>query len=319
MIALILLTKLHPPDGADRAAFAQFLGRFHPLFVHLPIGFLILVPILELAGATERHRYLRTTAGFVLVLGFIFALFAAYDGWLLAWSGGYKGPLVIRHMWGAVLVALASITAVTLRPKTSPAPAGAAGTVGISSATRAGAIAGENRLGTRAAQQPRVAYGVALVVTLGLLFWASHSGGGLSHGDTFLTEEMPPRLKTLLKISSQGGAAPAAAEPRGSKKTVYAAKIQPIFDRSCVPCHGPQKVKGGLRMDSYALLMKGGKTGSEVTPWDPDNSDIYHRITLAPDDDDFMPNNGKNLLSDAEKSLIKNWILAGASDQQPLP
>lgn len=279
VIALILLTKLHPPDGADRADFAQFLGRFHPLFVHLPIGFVLLVPVLELAGAAETRSYLRTAAGFVLPLAIVFALLAAFDGWLLAWSGGYKGPLVIQHMWGAVMLAIALMITGTLRPR-------------------------------------RIAYGMGLMASLGLLFWAAHSGGGLSHGETFLTDEMPAGLKTVFHVATKP--APVQA-PKPAAKTVYAAKIQPIFDHSCVSCHGPQKVKGDLRMDSYAGLMKGGKTGSAIEPWKPDDSELYRRITLPTDDDDFMPNNGKNLLSDADKALIKNWIAAGASDKQPLP
>ena len=48
LILLLLLALLHaPPDGRERGDFSQFVGRFHPLVVHLPIALLLLVPLLE--------------------------------------------------------------------------------------------------------------------------------------------------------------------------------------------------------------------------------------------------------------------------------
>ena len=49
-VALLLLPLVFRLDGTEHAHWQQFLGRFHPLIVHLPIGFLLLVPLLELAG-----------------------------------------------------------------------------------------------------------------------------------------------------------------------------------------------------------------------------------------------------------------------------
>jgi len=57
-IVLVLLVLL-PPDGNERAEWAQFIGRFHPLAVHFPIALVLLAPILELAGRDSRLSYLR--------------------------------------------------------------------------------------------------------------------------------------------------------------------------------------------------------------------------------------------------------------------
>ena len=49
--------------------------------------------------------------------------------------------------------------------------------------------------------------------------------------------------------------------PASSKEGVtYAADIQPIFEKSCYPCHGPKtpKPKGKLRLDTLELVLKGG-------------------------------------------------------------
>ena len=44
IFVLVLLLIYAPPDGRERAELAQFLGRFHPLIVHIPIALLLLVP-----------------------------------------------------------------------------------------------------------------------------------------------------------------------------------------------------------------------------------------------------------------------------------
>ncbi len=49
--------------------------------------------------------------------------------------------------------------------------------------------------------------------------------------------------------------------------TASAAKT--ILERSCLKCHGPDKQKGGLRLDSHAAVLKGGKEGVVVVAGDP--------------------------------------------------
>ncbi len=60
LVMLVLLVFL-PPDGTERAAWAQFIGRFHPLVVHLPIALILLVPVMEVVG---RDRPLPISARF---------------------------------------------------------------------------------------------------------------------------------------------------------------------------------------------------------------------------------------------------------------
>ena len=52
-LLLALLPWIVKLDGHPHADWQQFLGRFHPLAVHLPIGLLVLVPLLEIAGASR--------------------------------------------------------------------------------------------------------------------------------------------------------------------------------------------------------------------------------------------------------------------------
>ena len=105
VLTALALATFFPPDGSTRAEGMQFIGRFHPLTVHFPIAFFLLVPILELAGLSNRFSHLRPAVEFVFGLGTVSAVAATILGWCLARSGGYSGPLLTQHMWGGISVA----------------------------------------------------------------------------------------------------------------------------------------------------------------------------------------------------------------------
>ena len=74
-LALILLLSalltLFPPDGVERASWAQFIGRFHLLTVHFPIALVLIVPVLEWAGRNPRFPYLRASVDFLWPLAIV--------------------------------------------------------------------------------------------------------------------------------------------------------------------------------------------------------------------------------------------------------
>jgi uncharacterized membrane protein/mono/diheme cytochrome c family protein len=286
LAVLFYVALRRPPDGTDHGALAQFIGRFHPLLVHGPIALILLVPILEIASAFPRGGHLRQAAGLVLGLAAAVAVAAAIDGWLLAWSGGYSGRTVTRHMWGGISLAALCVAAAGVRRISPERPPWAA------------------------------TYRLLLASIVLLMIWTSHEGGALTHGDTFLTQYMPDSLRSIFGVAKPRPK-PAPAAPSPASATVFAVRIAPIFNRNCVSCHGPEKVKGGLRLDSYAGLIKGGEDGLVIAPWLPQKSELYRRITLPPDDDDAMPSDGKKPLSPADIEQIQDWIAAGASDLQP--
>src|SRR5258708_18017208 len=115
ILGLFCLLVFAPPDGLERAALATFFGHFRPLAVHLPIALLLLVPLMEIAGANPRRAHIRAAAAFVLGLGVIAAIVTPLLGWLLAWSGGYQGGPVTRPMWGGATLAPPRWVTSTLR------------------------------------------------------------------------------------------------------------------------------------------------------------------------------------------------------------
>lgn len=110
-----------------------------------------------------------------------------------------------------------------------------------------------------------------------------------------------------------GSFALAAAVGARAETTFYQARIAPILDRHCVSCHGPEKQKAKLRLDSFEAVMRGAESGVMVKPGDARGSELFRRITLPASDDEVMPTDGKPLLSKDEIRNIELWIAGGAS------
>ena len=68
----------------------------------------------------------------------------------------------------------------------------------------------------------------------------------------------------------------------------------------------------GLRLDSYANVMKGGKDGKVVQPGAPEKSEMVKRVKGL--SKPRMPRNGPPWLSDTDVALIEKWIAAGAPE-----
>jgi len=164
MVELLLLPFVIHLDGKPHADWEQFLGRFHPLAVHLPIGLLLLVPVLELMG--EMRPALREAAGFVLMLACAAAIGSLALGFLLAHGGGESGAMVTRHMWGAIALSVGLLLCLLARPSWY------SGTV-------------------------RFAYPATLAFSLVALIWTADQGGSITHGGSYLTQYMPAPMKRL--------------------------------------------------------------------------------------------------------------------------
>jgi len=91
----------------------------------------------------------------------------------------------------------------------------------------------------------------------------------------------------------------------------FTTQISPILEKSCISCHGPEKQKGHLRLDSKAAAFKGGEDGVVLIAGDAAKSDFYRRIILPEGSDDVMPNKGA-VLTKAQTDLIRDWINQGA-------
>src|SRR5689334_10407702 len=75
-------------------------------------------------------------------------------------------------------------------------------------------------------------------------------------------------------------AAPGAstAFAAGDGQIVFNRDIRPIFADHCVKCHGPEKQKGGLRLDLKEHAMKGGDDGKVIEPGRSGDSKLIHFV-----------------------------------------
>jgi len=117
-------------------------------------------------------------------------------------------------------------------------------------------------------------------------------------------------MKTLIVIVT-GAALSAGLLAAAESKVDFAKDIQPILQQQCVKCHGPEKQKGKLRLDSREAALKGGKVGPAFVASDAAKSEMVRRINLPKGDDDVMPNEGEPL-SKAQIDLITTWVNQGA-------
>ena len=106
------------------------------------------------------------------------------------------------------------------------------------------------------------------------------------------------------------------ATSANAEPTFYESRVAPIFEEHCVTCHGPEKKKGKLRLDTFEQLQHGGESGDVIIPGDAAASELFHRITLPRTDEDVMPSDGKPGLSSAEIKVIELWLKDGASTEK---
>ena len=102
--------------------------------------------------------------------------------------------------------------------------------------------------------------------------------------------------------------------PPASKKTgvTFDKDIKPLFEVSCAKCHGAEKQKAKLRLDTVAAIMRGGENGKVVEVGNSAKSLIIHAASGL-DADTAMPPEGKATPLTAEQlGLVRAWIDQGA-------
>lgn len=257
--------------------FVFFLGRFHVLVLHLPIGFIVAVVLLEWLSRKERYRNLEAALPFLWGATAVSALATVLLGYFHFAEGGFEGPSGNQHrLFGTVFAVLATGVALL----------------------RSSKFAGQ--------------YGPlflpASAVLLLLVFITGHYGGNLTHGSTYLVEYAPQPLRT---IAGLGPRRPPVTDLMAADP--FEDIVLPMLDRRCADCHSRDKRQGELDLTSHAAAMRGGETGRVIVPGRPDTSELLRRITLPPSDEAFMPAEGKTPLTDRQVQIIEWWIAAGAA------
>ncbi len=273
-----------PGFAGDKAAglgeWVGFLGHFHPIFLHLPIGALMVVLVMELARLASGGRY---QAGTTLALFFaaVTGACAVVLGYFLYLTGDFSGELVEAHKRDGIIFTLLLIASFMLKYAVDVMP-------------------------QKKFLKP--IYVLGLLGTVVVMMRAGHHGGTMTHGDPldkapWIAEEAEP---------------PAKPDP-----VVFETVILPILEATCTKCHGEEKQKSDLRMDSYAALIAGGELqadgeGKVLEPGNAAESTMITFLSLPLDDDLRMPPEGKTQPSPEEILILTWWVDAGASETAKL-
>ncbi len=101
--------------------------------------------------------------------------------------------------------------------------------------------------------------------------------------------------------------------PASDKKDVtYAKDIKPLFETACFKCHGPEKQKGKLRLDSLEATLKGGDEGKILKAGDSANSGVVHAVARLDEDTAMPPADKGTPLTKEQIGLVRAWIDQGA-------
>lgn len=247
----------------------EFLGHFHPLLIHLPIGFLLIGLLLQILSRKEKYASLKPAIPIVLLCGTVAAFVSCITGYLLSISDDYDKTLVARHMWLGIGVALISLMLYAKEKNSS--------------------FAIDKRI-----------LSIGLLI---LIFITGHLGGSLTHGSDYLTKPLKNIFSGDTEVNSIIKPIPDIQEA-----IAYGDVIKPILEAKCYSCHNANKQKGGLRMDDSLKLMHGGKDGKVIEPGNADESEMIKRLLLPVDNEDHMPPKEKAQPTEQQIALLQWWI-----------
>ncbi len=132
--------------------FMEFIGRFHPVLVHVPIGILLLAGLFQILIKKEKYTDLQPAIGISLFWGMLGAVASCISGFLLSRNGEYDIALINTHQWFGIAVAVVSAIAWLLNKKKNSA----------------------------------AKWVIALMLLLVII--TGHLGGSITHGSDYLTK-----------------------------------------------------------------------------------------------------------------------------------
>ena len=104
--------------------------------------------------------------------------------------------------------------------------------------------------------------------------------------------------------------------PSQNKQTAFfEKKIRPLLVNHCFRCHGPDRQRGDLRLDSAKAIKLGGSSGTSVVHVGHPEKSLLMEAVLYANPDLQMPPKGK--LKAQEIADLKLWIKSGANFPAP--
>ena len=225
---------------------ADLLKYLNPLMEYLgyiqefPVALLLFTALLEFGTIKNFNSTLRPGIKILLIAGIISSLISAIFGILLSGSAEY-GKNLILHQWLGISTAFSGILVWFLH----------------------------QRILIKNQTQYIKTYRFTLFITaLGVII-AGHLGASLTHGDDYLSSTLPwsdnyENTETIsFDINSNNPDQDTLTKAQEKELNL---KVRAIFAHNCYKCHGDEKVKGELRLDSKDFVFKGGENGEVIVP-----------------------------------------------------
>ncbi len=227
--------------------FVWFLGRFHVLILHLPLGILTLAIALEIMVRFRRFRFLESALAPTWIAGAISALATVALGLMHATEESFDDiPAVEAH--GLAGMTLATVTCLTaiLRLRLHPLAAWPSSdgpeTIRSRIDRRVRSFFAPGAALDRAYDK---VWGIPVAAVLFLMLLTGHLGGSLTHGDTYLAQYAPGPIRVLAGLPADAGPRPKPADLASAD--IYLDVVQPALEQRCSSCHNNTKTSGASR------------------------------------------------------------------------
>lgn len=280
-VLLVILFFWLDPSGRS-AGWTRFFGRMHPAVVHLPIGMMILAFLL---AVLQRFGWLKdgdSIINLTLIVGSWAGIKAIFAGSWLAQNGGYPEDLLFLHRVLGFGVVLLSAGLALIRS-------------GVDFSFKGSAIA---------------TFMWGLMVA-GLLV-GGDLGGRITHGEGYVTQYAPEILKDIMGQPQPLKARFSLSNP--GTTSVYEGIVSPILSQKCTACHGADRSRGRLRLDSPEAIEASEGDEPLIVAGRPEESALIQRISLPEGHEDQMPPSFRaHPISSADVELLKWWVSQGAS------
>ncbi len=271
-----------------------FLGRFHSLAVHLPIGFIILTAVLFAISKITKNPALLRPLPIMLLLGSLSAFAAVVLGLLLSEEGGYPANSLFWHQWLGITVVLVSFCS-WLWVK---------GLIGKKKDLKETDVK-EEESGFNRKNSSWIVLTLVLLISV-----TGHLGGNLTHGENYLFDYAPDFIQELMGSENSETKIPFVFPEEPDSTLLYEHVLEKVLIQKCASCHDDATRKGGLIITTREGLLEGGENGAVLQAGSAMGSELFKRISMDPASRKFMPPKGAPL-SYAETMLLKFWIQEG--------
>ena len=122
----------------------------------------------------------------------------------------------------------------------------------------------------------------------------------------------PAAALLLVAAAALFAADPPKLPPPAAGEIDFDADVRPILAAHCFKCHGPEKQKGGLRLDDRKAALAGGNSGVAIAPGKSADSPLIHAVA-GTDPDAKMPPEGGTPLTPIQIGKLRAWIDRGAA------